>query len=442
MCLICFLRNNDQYLLRHSAIMRTDRFEHSLGIYKNEFIDGFISNKEKICDDHSMYESNKYIMNAVKEIQVKDIKSFFDKIKTIYIKWINTEVFESIEELEKLIEDFKLDQFSEKLQHNLLFRGRFSNTFVSHWDMFHIPFNRRFLIKNQRYSLVGQPILYFATSPYGAYKELGKYEELKISRFKIKDENSFKVFQNINKFENYISNKTGAYENKQIDGYNIIESDNLDSIMDSEELNDKEYVKSMFFLMILSSCCSFSRKKDTEDKEFAEEYVLPQILTIVLKRKKYEGIKYISTKMYNDGDSKNLDGKIIDMLYSNYCVFTNYKLNNSDEKAYVYDKELYHKFDISNVISYDSTIDSELFNIEKVKILIKEIDEIKSENGYNKDIAYILSDNIDIIERYLELPKNKDDKIVKIINNMHILFIRDILLEVKSKGRNYYEKDI
>ena len=185
MCLICFLTNKNQYLLRHSAAIRTDRFEHTIDAYKDEFINNFINNKDLLCDKHKDRDESNYIISALEEIEIKHITSFFETIKNIYIEWINANINLAIRKFEEIIKDYKLERFSEQLSSKLLYRGRFSTSFISHWDMFHIPFNKRYLIKNQRYSLGGQPILYFATSPYGVYKELGSINDLRISRFKI-----------------------------------------------------------------------------------------------------------------------------------------------------------------------------------------------------------------------------------------------------------------
>lgn len=435
MCIICFLNERKQYLLRHSASIRTDRFEHSLKIYKDEFIDEFKKSKNTICKIHKNSQSNQYINDALEKIKIEDVEDFFDKIKQIYIYWINTKIPDAISELEKLLTKINYERFDEELKETILFRGRFSSSFISHWDMFHIPFNRRFLITNQRYSLVGQPILYFATSPYGVYKELGDNNNLRVARFRIKDKASFKIFQNINKFPQYI-------EAEQPEMKQCIKSYNLDSMvysmLNSEELSDEKYVQSMFYLMILSSCCSFSRRDDTADKEFAEEYVLPQILTIVLKQNGYEGIKYTSTKINKDKYLNIRNNRVKNMLYSNYCIFTNYTEKDSESKKNVYDRKLYEKFDISNVLSYDNEIDSELFKIEKNKKIVSNIDEMEYDNIYNKNMAYILAQDIDVI---LELSKslknnnNGKNKIIYNFINMHILFIRDVLLEIESKGR-------
>ena len=468
MCLICFLTNKNQYLLRHSAAIRTDRFEHTIDAYKDEFINNFINNKGLLCNEHQKRDESKYIISALEEIEIKDINSFFETLKNIYIDWINANIKQAINEFKNVIKDYELDIFSEKLSLKLLYRGRFSTTFISHWDMFHIPFNKRYLIRNQRYSLGGQPILYFATSPYGVYKELGSHNNLRISRFKINKGQSFNIFENINHFEKYINN------------------DNIESILVLEELSDKKYIKGMFYLMILASCCSFSRREDTVDKEFSEEYILPQILTIVLKELKYNGILYISTKAYNDKNNKNIKGKMFDILYSNYCIFTNYNINDSLDKTCVYDRKLYKKFDISNVISYNKAIENDLYNINEIDNLLIKIDELTYTDCYAKDIAYILAEEVNIIKEINNLikdtekneesecmklkksnyadcyekdiayilaeevniikeisnfiqdeEKNKESECMRLkkLINMHIIFIRDILLNIEAEGR-------
>ena len=44
--------------------------------------------------------------------------------------------------------------------------------------MFHIPFTKRNLIKNQRYSLIGRPMLYLGFTPKYIFKELLYLSEL------------------------------------------------------------------------------------------------------------------------------------------------------------------------------------------------------------------------------------------------------------------------
>lgn len=455
MCIICFLKNEKQYLLRHSAMIRSDRLEHSLENYKNEFINNFINSIDIICDNHNN-EGNKFIQKALKTISINDINNLFSVIKDIYIHWINAEVSNAIKKMKRLVSQFRSNSFEESLNSKLLFRGRKSESFISHWDMFHIPFNRRFLIENQRYSLIGQPILYFSSSPYGVYKELGSFENLRLSSFMINSKNSFRIFENINKFESYIiENNNETINNRTEDMVNV------------EELEQTQFVVSMFLSMILSSCCSFSRREDTITSSFSEEYIIPQILTIVLKQMKYDGVKYTSTKLHTD-ISEVKANRIFNTLYNNYCIFTNYTAKQSIDKTYVYDKSLYRKLDVSNPISYEEKIDNKFYCIEDSIWLVQNIDEMDNIEEVNRNILYEIGNTLNILKNFLKelnidtcfsdkksqisdekdaieltnkitedltgsyIDRVEEKKVLHKFVNMHILFIRNILLDIQK----------
>ena len=185
MCLCCFFNNYNQFQIRKGIQLRADRFEHYIEKYKIYFISKINDNLDKpLCDKHDN-QDNKRLLELIKEIvnkNEKDIYNFFDSLQQIYIWWINSESQKAIEKLHEVLKKYKIiETMKTDMVGNVLFRGRVANYPVSHWDMFHIPFNKRYLIGNQRYSLVGQPILYLATSPYCVAKELKTINNLKIS---------------------------------------------------------------------------------------------------------------------------------------------------------------------------------------------------------------------------------------------------------------------
>lgn len=58
---------------------------------------------------------------------------------------------------------------------NVLYRGRVSlKPLLDRQEFYHIPFTKRYLIQNQRYSITGIPCLYLAGSLLCMYKELAK----------------------------------------------------------------------------------------------------------------------------------------------------------------------------------------------------------------------------------------------------------------------------
>lgn len=453
MCLICFLKNEYQFLLRESSMIRSDRLEHSLDRYKNEFINGFKEKLNLLCKNHDN-DTNKIISDELKTVKLEDLDKLFNNIKDLYIKWINAEIPLAIEKLKGILEEIDYNMFNEELTNKMLFRARESESFISHWDMFHIPFNKRYLINNQRYSLNGQPLLYLASSPYGAYKELGNHSALRIASFTINSYDKFKIYQNVNMFEYYILDNDADY---------IVKAENMVMM---EELRETNYAMKMLKHMILSSCCSFRRRDDTKRCSFSEEYVIPQVLTIVLKMLNFNGIKYISTKSYDDKQfEKNYIS--INLLYSNYCIFTNYNHQNSEDKSFVYDKKLYKKFDVSNPILFCNNINHDFTDENRILKYIKYIDDtikvspkydnlfyslandlevicsLKSDNNYineNKDDENKDNNLISTLTKYLKndvinekLLYNEEKYFVEKFIDMHILFIRNEILNISEK---------
>lgn len=359
MCMICFLKEKFQYELRNTSQMRSDRFEHTLDKYRGSFIREF---KERLvlplCENHSN-NNNEKILSYLKDISIRDINIFLKKLLEIHVLWINTELRQSIDTFRELLDEYNLLDSYESIGEMVLFRGRKSGEFISHWDMFHIPFNKRFCIGNQRYSLVGQPLLYLATSPYCVYMELESSEGLKISSFRLKDKHNLKVFNNTNLFYKYIKKN---YDNTSLGITDNMIEDELN------EFNEKE-IKRIFFLSILSSCCSFKRRSEFKTSSFCEEYVLPQILAQIVKYKNFDGIMYTSTKAYYDDKVKENEA-LINAIYKNISVFTNYDKTRVNDVTYVYDKNLYDKFILSAPLAFNIDIEEQYYSIKESLELI------------------------------------------------------------------------
>lgn len=133
-------------------------------------------------------------------------------------------------------------------------------------DMFHIPYNRRDLVGNQRYSLSGLPCLYLGSSSYICWEELGR-KDFTASNFC---------------------------------GYFFKENFNMFDMVLPVEINNPHQIRRV--LLILA--CSLSAKRESL---FKPEYILPQCLLHSLIHKSYSGkklfcVRYYSTHMLN-GDA-------------------------------------------------------------------------------------------------------------------------------------------
>lgn len=346
-CLIEFLSDEYQNKLRSISHNYSERFEDVIDSYGKLFV-----LHKKLCTKKCHDRTCRYkdmcaeYYAILKSIKNKEIEDFFSDIRTCYINWIDAKPEHSLTRLNTLMTTYKMFDFSVYLDKNITyFKGRRSVDALSRYDMFHVPFNKRYLISNQRYSLTGQPIVYIGKSVIDVVKELG-----------VTDLTNFKIsYIKCNKDLKLFDGRNNLFEK--------ITEFNLNSLF-SNYINI--YSKELFFKNILISICSFTRRNICKDSSFCEEYVLPQLLSQLLKESKFNGITYTSTKDYSDIDvaSKIILGntEVVDSIYKeNIALFTNY-----DNKA-IYDELLFSDIHISNPMSASPNIDLSIKDILEMK---------------------------------------------------------------------------
>lgn len=123
-----------------------------------------------------------------KDKAVSEIASIIEDIHNIIDSYHKGDVRNALTETGKLLVD---DFYLEIPVDTPLFRARGNETgFLYKKDeMFHIPFNKRYLVGNQRFSVSGLPCLYLGGSPYVCWEELGRpdYQKCNFSGFKTKE---------------------------------------------------------------------------------------------------------------------------------------------------------------------------------------------------------------------------------------------------------------
>lgn len=351
-CLIKFLGDSYQNKLRILAQANSERYEQAIDNYAKLFISHFRNELEDCGDDKCEFKDGcTVIRDSIMQISDNDILEFFTNIKDVYSLWIDAKSKEALEKFEKILDDKKIFEFKKDIKTgDIYFKGRLTDQVLTTWDMFHIPFNKRYLISNQRYSLTGQPIVYIGSSVLDIAEEL---ELKKIGNFKV---SSVKIPEDLKIYDF----RNDIYDNLiDIDFYCFL------------EIESDTYTPKNFYKTILSSICSFRKKGELKGYSFCEEYVLPQIFAQQVKNKGYQGIAYYSTKKFENltlqGDNEikiNNDDFYHDFGYKeNIAIFT--QLN----ETHVYDKDLYEKINISVPIGLDK--------IEKISIT--DLDEMKNE---------------------------------------------------------------
>jgi len=348
-----FITDSFQYKLKHKAANAIP-FENILGAYQTEFFEAF-SQLNSADDPANLHPTLKGDQHAVKwladltTLVVADkpiLLDLFKDIREVYDIFLRGNHLSAITYLHNLLDKYDLlDESYPDLLGGFL-RGRFydpskRDDILHEYFYQHIPFTQRHLIKRQRFSFSGQPLLYAGQSLLSVYYELGAEslddENIAVSLLAF---NHFAKLHFGNGWEK-IKSRSRIY-----DISNAIYETINGTFFKMRELNipippidggpgfPKEKVLRDFRKLILSHCCTFRRKiftrydenkkKNIEvDMHFVEEYVLPQLLTEAVRLHKYNGIIYPSTKFV---DKKiTVAGDWQSNIYTtNLAMFTEY----------------------------------------------------------------------------------------------------------------------
>ncbi|HSQ89385.1 hypothetical protein [Romboutsia sp.] len=423
-CLVDFLSDIYQKRLRRMSQSQADNYEEALDLYKEIFISQLrcaikYSKECKDCKLKCSIGCNK-LRELLESITDEEIYSFFKVIKEIYILWIDAKWSESLRKFTEFMEHYNIleDLEAADIKNSILFRGRVSKSILTPWDMYHIPFNKRYLVSNQRYSLTGQPMIYLGSSIVDIIEELEindeQLKDFKVSTYKINKE--IKIYDLRN---------------------NIYKDINENLIQDNSTLklfSTKAFDESKFFRNLLSSVCSFEKRKEYKGFSFCEEYVIPQILAQTLKKEKFDGIAYYSTKKFdeikfhlseevikNDKDNSSEYNKITKTKYKeNVALFTNFTLDH------VYDRLLFDNLKISVPIDINRI---EELNMSELDYIYNEIGKMKEQSRITEATIIYSNFRREFDECYIGKLRYYETSIGK----LHIYHIYIILNNILAK---------
>lgn len=209
---------------------------------------------------------------------------------------------------------------------NILYRGRIIDDYADIdsidefiFQIFHIPFNKRNLVANERYSISGFPCLYLANSIEGVKAEL-EITELS-DNFFIGD---FRVNNSINYFD-----LTPTFL-KNLNQFSVTK------------------IKIAMLKLLLLMACSI--RVNNKKSNYCSNYVIPQLVTASIASKakyNYRCIKYLSIKSYMN-----------DRIDYNYVFIPKFK------KDELYDTELLKIFNIMPNKTYN------IFAVSKEMVVI------------------------------------------------------------------------
>jgi len=204
-----------------------------------------------------------------------------------------------------------VDDLLESALHPPLYRVRSDRTAasdgaLSRKDMFHVPFEKRRLVANQRYSIAGLPSLYLGSSIWICWEEMGRpsLNSLLVSRFRIAEPTVVLDLQ----FTPELAWRV----------FNLVQEGLPEQISESKKqtvrdrYGDKYVFSYAVFWPLIAAC---SMRVHDRTGSFHPEYVIPQLLlrwVTATEKHKVDGIRYFSTRTRN---------KQFDVFAHTNCVF-------------------------------------------------------------------------------------------------------------------------
>lgn len=362
-CILCLLDEVNHFEWRENAQRQGCHNHQHLENYQNLILSKFrtlqnISN----CSTHKglFPASIKFWEDSRKCIDYETIaKEFFSKIKNIYNIWNAGDSYNAIQKLDNLIEEIENKRggkngcYADDLP-LFLFRERIDGETTKD-GLWHIPFDERYKVRNYRFSISGRPMLYLGSSIIDIVYEMRQEHTADKSQHMVSTflrKNNLCIFDLTNRFPNYVRSVwalCGA-------GSQIT--------FDDSRYGGQRTIPIYFETLLLMSCCSFLTTH--EGASFHEEYILPQLLTEVLQKRGYEGVRYSSTRLNPRFFEKNNQTLWHENYFrENFVLFTKYDDN--------------HKHDVSLKNKFENFTPKPLIDCSNNKSTISRLDTFTKE---------------------------------------------------------------
>lgn len=201
-------------------------------------------------------------------------------------------LFEHFDQMMKKIEDYLYVEEIGSIGHEKfksLYRIRPGVNEYSRLDMFHIPFDKRQLIKSYRYSIPGYPCLYLSTGLELCWFECRMPKKFSYSSFAFNliNEEKIRLINFIQKPLDLVSSAKYWYYNKP----------------DDHDKIDLYLVKYLVTLPIRTAC---SVQVVNRDSAFIQEYIFPQQLLLWIRQhNNYDGVAYTTSSAIENAQEWN-----------------------------------------------------------------------------------------------------------------------------------------
>ena len=158
-----------------------------------------------------------------------------------------------------------------------------SNFPLTSKDLFHIPFEKRGIVKTQRYSIPGLPSLYLSNCIYVAWEELLRPNQSSVQAIRLTNTKQIRLLD----LTTDLYNDSSHITNNEGYGWHLL-------------------YKVMTWPLV--AACSF--KVYDRENPFKPEYIIPQLLTQWINMDSIDGIKYSSTHV----DKRRVSGHVYNIV--------------------------------------------------------------------------------------------------------------------------------
>lgn len=403
-CIYCFLKDQHQSKLKEESRGRNIfRFEEDLKRYEENFINGLlkVESSEKCSENHDFTERNDvkdFLEELRKDMQGKEkfIKCIFNNIISIYTEFISENHEKAYHKLVDFLEKYSTNYTSVNAIQIIkpMFRIRERNNIYDEAaieEYFHIPFSKRYLVGNQRFSMTGHPMSYMAESLQIALAELGKkIDEVNVALF-------------FPKYSNFWGKGMYDVSNSFFDSLDAMIFDTYDDKRKLQYTNEilpisEGKMRKLLADYVLYQILNFPTQEESKGL-FVQEYVLPQLMMEVVQNKeKWVGIQYQTTKL-PDYVGMNRHGPVPKL---NYCFWI----------PYTKDKEYNEEFLDNFFYEIYSTQGEKAPDIEQIK---KKIQECREHCKNSREKGYIMQE----YDWYITQVKAYFEKILVVYGNQY-----------------------
>lgn len=420
-----FILDEHQYTLKNASrgVTKGEAFENAFDAYIQLFLQSFdtidcsTSPKnlsKKLAGDKSVIGWFEKYCGIIKRDR-QQIEALMKDIFEVYIVFISGKHQTAVGLLYHILEKYDLldNVWPEQLGGTFRVRDINKNPDYLKDEFYqHLPYNLRYLVGNQRFSVTGIPLHYGGASMMAAFFELGSgLNEKKLGTAMFAFDSLahlgiMKDFERVKPRKHIFDISNFLFEMVNDIFYEFIEKGKpiSDSIFYS--ITPQTFVR-QFRKFVLSSLCTFPKQRNTS---FVEEYIIPQLLTEAIRQHKYNGIIFPSTKFIDKKVVVNSDWQS-NFYKNNIVLFTDYNpKTNHDEilyenfKSKVLDLKDIGKFDANAEVPKIETAIGEteafLGSLPKSEILYGFIDILRNFKKRIRIYPHIVVDGMNYLDTF------------------------------------------